>query len=99
MKIQGNQPKLTGQEKAGQGDKIRDEGARVKSNQAQSQRKLSTDLPNLTVGKMRERIQNEPDVNLDRVKALKAKIKDGSYKIDSTKLAGNLLKESALEDI
>ncbi len=99
MKIQGNQPKLTGQEKATQGDKIRNEGGRLQADQAQSQRKLSTDLPNLSVSKMRERIQAEPDVNLDRVKALKAKIKEGAYKIDTAKLAGNLLQASTSEDI
>jgi len=98
MKIQGNHPKLTGQEKAGQTDRTKDESS-VKAQQAQSKAKGLSDSSTLTVSRMRDRINAEPDVNLDRVKALKAKIKEGSYKVDTAKLAGNILKDSAIEDV
>ncbi len=102
MKIHGHSTKaLTGQDKANQAPATRDELGRVKPDQASPQAKAAKgfDQPNLTVSRMRERIQAEPDVNLEKVKALKASIKKGDYKVDTAQLAGKLLKDSALEDV
>ena len=53
---------------------------------------------NFTISKMKAKIDAEPDVNAARVKELKAQIKSGQYKVDTAKLAENLLKHSAIED-
>lgn len=49
--------------------------------------------------KMKARMDLEPDVRADRVAELKAQIKNGEYKVDTDRLAGNILlgglKESA----
>ena len=100
MKIQGHQPKLQSQEQSSQVDRTQKDAARIKPDQAMGAKQaLKADSSNLTIGKMRQKINVEPDINVDKVKALKDRIKNGSYKVDTRALAGNLLKDSSLEDI
>ena len=101
MKVHGHSTKaLTGQDKANQAPSTRDELGKAKLDQATPQAKAAKgfDQSNLTVSRMRDRIQAEPDVNVEKVKALKAMIKKGEYNVDTAKLANKMLKESALED-
>ena len=48
---------------------------------------------------MKARIASEPEVRSDRVAKLKEQIKSGDYKVDSQKLASNMLTESLKEDL
>lgn len=52
-----------------------------------------------TVNRIKDKIEAEPDMDLQKVKELKARIKSGNYKVDPEKLANNLLKDSLLEDL
>ena len=100
MKIQGHHPKLTGQEQSSQVDRTQKDAARIKQDQfTGAKQALKSDSSNLTIGKMRQKINLEPDINADKVKALKDRIKSGTYKVDTAKLAANLLKDSSIEDL
>ena len=52
-----------------------------------------------TVNKMREAIDAAGDINHEKVEALRAKIKSGAYRVDTEKLAQNMIKNSIVEDI
>ena len=95
MKINGQYPKLPTQEKnATQGaEKEVAKQAGISSNRAVANKS------NFTVSKAREKIDATPDIDMDRVNALKSKIKNGEYQIDSLKLANRILKNSVLEDL
>ncbi|MDX2469484.1 MAG: flagellar biosynthesis anti-sigma factor FlgM [SAR324 cluster bacterium] len=100
MKIQGHHPKLTGQEQSAQVDRTQKDAARIKPDQLKGAKQaLKSDSSNLTIGKMRQKINLEPDINADKVKALRERIKSGSYKVDTAKLAANLMRDSSIEDI
>ena len=99
MKIQGNHPKPLSQDKAAQLERGKEE-VQSKGNQKASLVKATKSVSSdLTLAKVKQKIHLEPDVNVDKVNALKDRIKKGDYKIDMQKLAGNLLKDSALEDV
>lgn len=42
---------------------------------------------------------NTPDIRMDRVEELKAKLKNGEYKIDAEKIAEGIAKEALLDDL
>jgi negative regulator of flagellin synthesis FlgM len=44
-------------------------------------------------------VKNSPDVRHDKVSALKAKIKNGQYKVDSEKVAEKMLEDSLSNDV
>lgn len=98
MKINGHSPNLQTQDKGnvqkGDVEKGNHKQADVKTAQVRSSR-----LESFAFNKLKSKVDSEPDVNMDKVKALKEKLKNGDYQIDKQKLAGNLLKNSALEDI
>ena len=52
-----------------------------------------------SINKIKDKIEAEPDINMEKVKALKDKLKKGEYQVDSKKLANNLIKNSLIEDI
>ncbi|MGK0289175.1 MAG: negative regulator of flagellin synthesis FlgM [bacterium] len=54
---------------------------------------------NFAINRIRMKIDAESGFNAEKVNALKAKIQDGSYKIDADKVAKQLLKHSLLEDL
>lgn len=95
MKIDGQHPKLPVQDKSNLNE--------AKKETARSERKTISELSKtstkkFSVSRIRDRIEAEPDINLEKVKALKAQIKKGEYQVDSKKLANNLIKNSFLED-
>lgn len=94
MKIDGQYPKVPVQDKNVHKDKAATPLENKKSTHLEK-----TDTKSFSVNKIREKIEAEPDVNLERVKALKEKIKSGEYQVDTRKLANNLLKDSLLEDL
>lgn len=94
MKIDGQYPKVPVQDKNVHKDK-----ATTAAEGKKPTRLEKTDVQKFSVNKIKEKIDAEPDVNLERVKALKAKIKNGEYEVDTKKLANNLLKDSLLEDL
>lgn len=96
MKIEGQMPKVPVQDKGIQKGKEK-EIARMEDQKTASAEK--TAVEQFAVKKLRGKIESEPDVNLQKVKELKEKIKKGEYKVDNEKLADNMLKDSLLEDI
>lgn len=96
MKIKGQVPKVPTQDQGIQ------KGKEKEIARAEDQKTASTEKPSVeqfAVKKLRSKIESEPDVNLQKVKELKEKLKKGEYKVDTEKLADNLLKDSLLEDI
>lgn len=94
MKIDGQSPKVPVQDKNVHRDK----------KAASSETRKATDLQKIdskqfSVHKIKGKIDAEPDIDLEKVKAIKAKINSGEYQVDTKKLANNLLKNSLLEDI
>ena len=53
----------------------------------------------LTMRKIRDVIDNTPDVRAERVAALKAQVKNGTYEVDAERLADAILTESMREDL
>ena len=51
------------------------------------------------VSSAREELDRIPDVREDKVAELKAQIENGTYKVDSEKIADKMLKEGFLNDI
>ncbi len=96
MKVDGQYPKLPVHDKSAVKGKDKQPGPVENSKTGKVSR---ADTNTFAVNRMREKIDNEPDINLEKVRALKAKIKNGEYQVDSDRLAGNLLRNSLLEDI
>lgn len=53
----------------------------------------------LVTQKLKQAVQNEPDIRVDRVADLKARIQSGKFQVDSERLAGNILLDSLREDL
>jgi len=51
-----------------------------------------------TIDRVRDKIDAAPDIDIERVASLKARIKSGEYQIDSLRLSNRILKSSILED-
>lgn len=94
MKIDGQHPKIPVQDKNVHKDKTATASENRKSADLQK-----THLKQFSVNKIREKIDAEPDIDIEKVNLIKAKIKSGEYQVDSKKLANNLLKDSLLEDL
>ena len=100
MKVEGQINKLLVKDKNVQQNKDQDAVAQKKVDP-----KTSTRLSNVkgtnrfTMTKMQEKIKAQPDIDMDKVNAIKAKLKSGEYKVDTEKLATNLIKNSLIEDI
>lgn len=98
MKITSKQdPTLTevgaGKTREKQSNASRKEG--LAENKAESTLNTATQ----TMQRIREALASEPDVNVDRVKELKARIEKGEFKVDEEKLAGHMLTASLKEDV
>ncbi len=96
MKIEGQYPKVPVQDKGSPKGKEKGD-VQIEKNKPADIKKTSADQ--FAVKKMRSKMETEPDMDLEKVKALKEKIKKGEYQVDQKKLAANLLKDSLLEDI
>ncbi len=55
--------------------------------------------PTLTTAKLKEAIQNTPDVRTDRVAQVRQKLEQARYQVDPDKLATALLNESLRDDL
>lgn len=53
----------------------------------------------LTMNKIREVIQNTPDVRSDRVEAVREQLRKGAFAVDAERLAESLLTASVREDL
>ena len=97
MKINGQYPKLPVQEKntSAASGKDKADGRREVGIKSGSD---SISGMSLTTKRMREKLDAEPDVNQEKINALRAKIKKGEYQVDMDKLASRILEDSILED-
>ncbi|OGG95274.1 MAG: flagellar biosynthesis anti-sigma factor FlgM [Candidatus Lambdaproteobacteria bacterium RIFOXYD12_FULL_49_8] len=96
MKINGQYPKPTAGDRNVQGATT-NEAKKASSPVIQAPQQKSIH-PELTLNKVRAKIEAEPDINQAKVDAIKAKIAKGEYKVDAKLLAANLIKGSLLED-
>jgi flagellar biosynthesis anti-sigma factor FlgM len=55
--------------------------------------------PSLTTAKVRDAIRQEPDVRADKVANVKRRIHEGTYSVDSERLAKNMINQSLREDL
>ncbi len=53
----------------------------------------------LTMRRIRDVIENTPDVRAERVAAIKERVKNGTYEVDAERLADAILTESVREDL
>ena len=49
--------------------------------------------------RLREAVEAAPDIRMDRVAELHAKLAKGEFKVDAERLADNLLRDSLREDV
>lgn len=99
MKVTGKQPHGISDLTAG---KAKDAGKKIERQQNQAAQvtgSVSNHTSLSTMDKIKESIRNEPDVRAERVAELKAKIDSGEFKVDSEKLAANMLVASLEEDL
>ncbi len=61
--------------------------------------RITPTTPTLTTAKLKEAIQNTPDVRADRVAQVRQKLEQGRYKVDADKLAKAVLNESLRDDL
>lgn len=100
MKVEGQINKLLVKDKNVQQNKDQDAVAQKKVDQSRSSQLSKVKGNNrFTMTKMQEKIKAQPDIDMDKVNAIKAQLKSGEYKIDTEKLATNLIKNSLIEDI
>ncbi|MBU3917771.1 flagellar biosynthesis anti-sigma factor FlgM [bacterium] len=96
MKIDGQHPKLPVQDKSTLKGKEKDN---IQLDRNSSDTIKKKDIDQFAFNKIKDKADSEPDINLEKVNALKAKIKNGEYQIDTKKLASSLIKNSLLEDL
>lgn len=97
--------KVTGQQTHGISDltaqKAKGKGNRVAQAETQPNREagsVSNDATQ-TLNRIKETIRAEPDIRAERVAEIKAKVRDGTLKVDSEKLAENMLTAALKEDL
>ena len=98
MKIHGQYPKPTAGDRNVQGPKANEEGKQASKTALKADIQAKPVQPELTMAKVRAKIEAEPDIDMAKVEAIKQRIKSGEYKVDSKLLASNLIKGSLLED-
>ena len=101
MKIQGSDPRI-----------IRDNRVKEAKEEASSSRKRSTTSGSEGAGgsekvllsdeakdihKAREVIASDPEIRMDKVAEIKAKIESGDYHVDSKEIADKMLKDILIE--
>ena len=97
MKIDRQQMKLPVQDKSVQRGK---EALAHKKGALKAQTPIeNSKVSDFALHKLKDTISATPDINLDRVNALKEKIQKGEYQVDTNKLAKNLIKNSIIEDV
>lgn len=58
----------------------------------------STESGNFGIGRIKNAVQNAPDVRQAKIEALKSRLKDGTYQVDTDQLAGRMI-DQTLQDI
>ncbi len=96
MKIQGSRPPES-QDVQLRTQKLGKQEPAAGSNES-SQRINPSDQVNLSgkakeLAELKQVIQEMPEIRTDKVEALKKSIQEGSYKVDSFKVAGKILEE------
>jgi flagellar biosynthesis anti-sigma factor FlgM len=99
MKITGQQPHGISELNVGKGKDAGNKISRAQPRQAQEAANATNRTSLSTMDKIRETIRKEPDVRAERVAELKAKISSGKFKVDSDKLAANMLTAALEEDL
>lgn len=98
MKVDGQYPKLPLQDKSVQ--KGNEKEALAKNKNIKGSGKFNSIKSNeFAVNKLKDKINATDDINLEKVKALKAQIKKGDYNVNAETLADKLLKDSIFEDL
>ncbi len=97
MKINQQHPKVPVQDKNVNKGQEKEPGREVEKG-ATNISALGKGSGDFIINKVRDKIDAEPDINTERVEALKTRIKNGEYRIDSLKLSNRILKSSILED-
>ncbi|MDH4225003.1 MAG: flagellar biosynthesis anti-sigma factor FlgM [Deltaproteobacteria bacterium] len=98
MKITGNdQPQKVQDLSAGQ-TRAKEKTGEARTGQTKEPDAL-LNRESLTVNRVKDAIRAEPEVRAEKVAELKAKIKNGDHKVDSHKLAENMLTSALREDI
>ncbi len=97
MKINQQHPNLPVQDKNVNKGQEKESGKEVENASAKTS-VLGKGSGDFIVNKVRDKIDAEPDINTERVAALKARIKNGEYRIDNLELSNRILKSSILED-
>lgn len=98
MKVDGQYPKVPLQDKSIQKGKEKEAITQKALDQKRAAELKNAKTSQFTVSKIKEVINTAEDVNLDKVKALKAKIDSGEYQIDKPKLVQKMLADSIVED-
>jgi|GEM_PF-1811129 len=99
MKVDGKQPQVPLQDKTIQKGNQKEGLSRELSGLKKSSTVGSVKTDEFAVNKIKEKINSAEDINLDKVNALKARIKSGQYQVDVQKLAENMIKDSQIEDL
>lgn len=98
MKVTG-QNLLNPKEIASGNSREADQGARKSKATGAESTPTQGSRTSLIFNRLKEAIRGTPDVRSDRVESIKQQIENGTYKVDSEKLAAKMLTESLQEDI
>lgn len=99
MKINGQYPKPPIQDKNTAETKEKERIGKQSSETKLHEGSGSISGLDLSTKRIREKLDAEPDINQEKVDAIKAKIKRGEYKIDMQKMANRMLKDALMEDL
>ena len=97
MKITGQQPPEFHGVKGGTGKDNQKAAEREATLTGSGEPPVKTST--FVMNKIKSLINSEPEVRTDRVAELKNRIKSGEFKVDSEKLAKNMLEDAFQEDI
>ena len=92
MKITGQQPPITKETQAGQVQSKETLVSSKKLDSVDAQKSVKTS--SFATEKLKNRVNQEPEVRAEKVAELKAKIAKGEYKVDAHKLAEKMISES-----
>ena len=98
MKINGQYPKPTAGDRNVQNAATEGSKAAKQSAPTAQQSEAKPVQTDLTLGRVRAKIEAEPDVDTAKVNAIKERLASGQYQVDAKLLAANLIKGSLLED-
>ena len=98
MKVTGQQQPKSSELGAGRTREAEHKTANAEAAQPSVPGKLQSRL-SLTLHRLKEAIEAEPEVRSNRVEALRQQIDSGEYSVDAEKLAHNIINKSLHEDV